>query len=75
MCLLADLFKEGRGVPQSDVEAVRWWKKAADYGDMQAQFYLGAQYLQGTGVAQSYVEAARWTEKAAAQGCIDAQYK
>ena len=40
MCLLADLFKEGRGVPQSDVEAVRWWKKAAEQGHSGAHLKL-----------------------------------
>jgi hypothetical protein len=62
------MFYEGRGVAQSDVEAARWYRKAADQGIAQAQYNLGFMFDQGRGVAQSDVEAARWFRKAADQG-------
>jgi hypothetical protein len=49
------MFAQGRGVPQSDVEAARWYRKAADQGDAGAQYNLGLMFDQGRGVAQSDV--------------------
>ena len=60
---------------QSDVEAVRWYKEAADQGDADAQFNLGNMFDIGRGVAQSNMEAVRWWKKAADQGHADAQSK
>ena len=57
-------------VPQSDVEAARWYRKAADQGGAGAQHNLGLMFAQGRGVAQSHVEAARWYRKAADQGHV-----
>jgi hypothetical protein len=59
------MFFEGRGVAQSDVEAVRWYRKATDQGLRGAQYYLGFMFYEGRGVAQSDEEAARWWQKAA----------
>jgi len=71
---LGVMFREGRGVPQSDVEAVRWYRKAADQGHPYAQHNLAVSYNDGDGVAQSYVEAVRWYRKAADQGHVHAQF-
>jgi hypothetical protein len=35
------MFAQGRGVAQSDVEAARWVRKAADQGLAEAQYNLG----------------------------------
>ena len=64
------MFERGHGVPQSNVEAARWFRKAADQGDAGAQYYLGNMFEQGRGVALSDVEAARWYRKAADQGHV-----
>ena len=42
--------------------------KAAEEGDMDAQFYSGYGYAIGRGVAQDYEKAAYWYQKAADQG-------
>ena len=54
-------------------EAVRWYHKAADQGNANAQYSLGLMYHYGTGVPQSYEEAATWYRKAADQGNAAAQ--
>ena len=54
-------------------EALRWFHKAADEGDAQAQLNLGFVYMNGHGVAQSDKEAARWWLKSAEQGNSMAQ--
>jgi TPR repeat protein len=44
------MYDEGRGVPQDDAEAVRWYRKAAEQGDAEAQGKLGVMYANGRGV-------------------------
>ncbi len=38
---LGNIYFNGRGVTQSDVEAVKWYKLAADQGDARGQSRLG----------------------------------
>jgi hypothetical protein len=67
------MYDSGEGVPQDHVEAVRWFRKAAEQGDVKAQCYLGYAYRWGEGVPQSYADAVRWYRKAAEQGDAVAQ--
>jgi TPR repeat protein len=48
-------------------EASKWFRKAAEQGDADAQTDLGLMYDNGEGVAQDYVEARKWYLKAAEQ--------
>jgi hypothetical protein len=50
------------------VDAVKWYRKAADLGDAWAQTLLGTIYESGEGVPQDRGEAARWYRMAADQG-------
>ena len=68
------MYKRGQGVPQDDVEAVKWLRKAAEHGHAGAQHGLGLTYTRGQGVPQDDVEAVKWCRKAAEQGNVDAQY-
>lgn len=70
---LAQLYYEGRGVPQDYAEASRWYRKAAEQGYAIAQFALGDLYFHGIGVRQDYAETVRWTQKAADQGYAKAE--
>ena len=72
--IVAQFRSRGRGVPQSDTEAAKWFRRAADQGDAVAQFYLGVMYNEGRGVPQDYAEAAKWYKLAAEQGDALAQY-
>lgn len=38
---LGSMYENGRGVPQNDTEAVKWYLKAANQGDMDAWKILG----------------------------------
>ena len=67
---LGNMYAMGQGVPQDSVEAVRWWRLAAEQGQVDAQFLIGSMYY---GVPQDYPEAARWFHLAAAQGHGEAQ--
>ena len=54
----------GRGAPENDAEAVKWYRKAADQGDADAQFNLGVMYENGNGVPENDAEAvARFTNE------------
>ena len=67
------MYLNGAGVPQDYVEAVRWYRLAADQGDAEAQNNLGFMYANGRGGPQDYAEAERWWRLAADQGHADAQ--
>ncbi|MGA9861352.1 MAG: tetratricopeptide repeat protein, partial [Terriglobales bacterium] len=49
-------------------QAVDWYRKAADQGERDGQFGLGARYLLGQGVPRNFEEARRWLAPAADRG-------
>lgn len=55
-------------------QAVEPIKKAAEQGDITAQYKLGVLYSQGIGMEQDNAKACRWYRKAAEQGDMKAQY-
>jgi TPR repeat protein len=61
------------GVPKDDVEAVKWFRKAAEQGEAKAQLNLGIMYGTGNGVPEDYVESYMWLNLAAAQGTEEAK--
>jgi uncharacterized protein len=61
-------------VPKNAVKAIEWYQKAAEQGDVSAQFKLGVMYRSGEGMPKNAVKAAEWFKKAAAQGDADAQF-
>jgi hypothetical protein len=70
---LGVMYAEGKGVAQSDVEAARWFERAAVQGDAAAQYDLGASYAEGLGVPKDNAAAAKWFRRAADQGLPLAQ--
>ena len=64
----------GEGVEIDLEKAVEWFTKAAEQGNMNAQFYLGVCYECGEGIEQNYEKAAEWYIKAAEQGMHEAQF-
>ena len=71
---LGVMYDNGRGVPENDAEAVKWFRKAAAQGDAYAQYNLGVMYLAGRGVPENDAEAFKWYRKAADQGDAEAQF-
>jgi uncharacterized protein len=69
---LGFMYAHGRGVPQDDALAAKWYRLAADQGHARAQNNLGAMYAHGRGVPKDAVLAYRWFNLAAAQGQADA---
>lgn len=62
------MYANSRGVHRNDKEAVKWFHKAAEQNDPNAEYNLGVLYLEGKGVPQSDEEAMKWLRKSAAQG-------
>ena len=64
----------GRGFEYSSfVDAISWYRKAAEQGLADAQSALAVEYTLGRAVPKDNAEAIRWYEKAAAQGDCVAQ--
>ena len=65
---LGFMYGAGRGVPENDTEAARWFRMAAEQEFAEAQFNLGYLYITGRGVPKDYVQAYAWSSIAATQG-------
>ena len=63
----------GQPIPQTDAQALRGYRKAAEQGDADALFGLGGMYISGEGVAQDLVEAHVWIDLAASRASGDKQ--
>ena len=61
-------------MPEDDAAAVKWFRKAAEQGGADAQFFLGVMYAKGEGVLEDDAEAVKWYRKAAEQGYAGAQF-
>ena len=51
------MYDKGHGVDEDNVEAVKWYRKAADQGDAKAQYSLSGMYIEGRGVRQYHIGA------------------
>jgi TPR repeat protein len=65
---LGYMYANGEGVPENDVEAVKWYRLAAELGHARAQSSLGTMYANGEGVPENYLTAYVWLSVSAAQG-------
>ena len=73
--IMGDNYYEGKnGYEQDYYEAFKWYKKAADAGNMYSQNSLGICYREGNGTYQSNYEAARWFECAFNNGNADGAF-
>ena len=75
MNVVAGNYNWGTGVMLDQEKAFSWWKKAADLGLDEAQYYVGVFYATGDVVKQDYKIAADYLRKAAEQGYVDAIYQ
>ena len=61
-------YERGAGVPQSYLDAARWYRLAAMQGYRDGEYKLCAMSERGQGLPQDYQEALRWCGLAADQG-------
>ena len=67
------LYHNGYGVSKNNIEAIKWYRKAAEQGHEQAQYFLGGMYLRGMylrgeGIPTNYLKAYMWYSIAKANG-------
>lgn len=65
----------GENVEQDYDQAIKFFKKAADEGHVDALYKLGEMYAKGHGVPQDCQKAFEWVQKAADEGHVDALYE
>jgi clan AA aspartic protease (TIGR02281 family) len=72
---VGELVQHGRQAAsaQNYVEAMRWYRIAADQGNALAQYNIGSLYANGLGVPRDYSQAMRWYRMAADRGLVEAQ--
>jgi hypothetical protein len=78
------MYYKCKGVPKDYTEALKWYRKAADQEQVQAQYDLGFMYDKGHGVPHAKLTRKRngyqlslayfWNGQAADQGDAKAQY-
>ena len=69
------MYDNGKGVPKDPVEAIKWYRKAAEQGRVDAQFNLGVSYATGNGVPKDLVQAHMWLNLSGAKGFEGAKLK
>lgn len=74
MAQMARAYRLGEGVPQDDLVARRWTRRAAEAGQSGAMNDLGQMLELGIGGAKDQAEAARWYARAAEAGIPQAQH-
>ena len=62
------MYGKGQGVRQGYAQAVQWYRRAAEQGNVDAQHNLGAAYVNGQGVRQDHKIAKEWFGKACDNG-------
>lgn len=70
---LGIMYAKGVGVAKDEVEAFRWFRKAAEQGYAGAQLNLGKKYINGDGVQRDDVQAHMWFDLAAGHGNEEAR--
>ncbi len=71
---LGFMYANDEGVPENDIEAVKWYRRSAEQGHPGGQFNLGVKYGNGEGVPENDAEAVKWYRLAAEQGSASAHH-
>ncbi len=69
------MYVKGQGVKANNKEAIKWFRKSAEKGSVDAQNNLGVMYFNGRGLSQDYVRAYMFFNVAAERGNKDAERK
>ena len=69
------LFEKGdEGLSADRAQALAWYRKGAEHGNLQAMFNLASLYANQTAGSPDYASAAKWFERAASFGMKDSQF-
>ena len=67
-CMGVKHSNSGTEVTRDDVQATRWFMKAADAGHPGGMFFTGVAFWSGRGISQDTVEAYKWLDLSAKLG-------
>lgn len=70
---LAYIYAKGIDTDKDEVEAAKWFRRAAEQGNINAMYNLGVMHAKGRGVEQNYREAFHWYSEAGVHGDAEAQ--
>ncbi|MOA26485.1 Localization factor PodJL [compost metagenome] len=62
------MYHLGQGLTQDYKQAAAWYRRAAEQGHAEAQYYLGLIYAKGQGMQEDYKEAYAWVSVSIANG-------
>ncbi len=71
---VALMYEQGLGTSVNDGRAAKWYWRAAEKGDKEAQAALGRLFAEGRGVPQDGQQQLYWSKMAAEQGDENAQF-
>ncbi len=74
MTLIGEIYHDGFALKRDDEEAARWWRLAAERGDVAGAYEYGVALLSGAGVAADNAAARKQFTAAAATGHLGALY-
>lgn len=69
---IARMYFSGKGVQKDQVQALAYYRKAADLGSVHAQTCVGVMYYKGYGVAKNIKMAKQYLQPAADRGSTEA---
>lgn len=72
--LIGIMYYKGEGVAPNRQETVKWLRKAAEHGHVQAAYSLAVMYDKGDGIPQNQQEAVKWYRVAAERGHALSQF-
>ena len=67
-------LETGNGIGKDELEAVRWYRMAAEHGCADAMFELSKCYTFGIGLRRNRATAAKWLQKAAEHDHVRAMF-
>jgi len=75
--LMAQMYEKGLGIVQNPHRAIKWYARAADSGDLESSYALGALFESGAGgeLPKNYSESRRWFQRSAEQGHANSQFR
>jgi len=71
---IAEMYEQGGSLPENPAEAARWWSKAAEKGDVDAQIALAIKMINGQGVPQDLARGRHLCSEAAKHNEHRAEY-
>lgn len=71
---IAEIYEGGEYLPENQTEAARWWLKAAERGDQDAEIATALKFFNGQGVQRDFAQGRSWCDRALKEGDARGEY-